>query len=57
LSECLENGLITAIQPGVYKFTHPMMREVAAEWLTPWRRQRIGSRLNRLEPDFSIVHT
>jgi hypothetical protein len=34
-----------------------MMREVAAEWLTPWRRQRVGSRLNRLEPDFSIVNT
>jgi predicted ATPase len=44
LGECLENGLITAIQPGVYKFTHPMMREIAAEWLTPWRRQRVGSR-------------
>lgn len=47
LSECLENGLITTSQPGVYKFTHPMMREVAAEWLTPWRRQRVGSRLMR----------
>ena len=55
LSECLENGLITAIRPGVYKFTHPMMREVAAEWLTPWRRQRIGSRPSRLDPDLWSV--
>jgi len=47
LGECLENGLITAVQPGVYQFTHPMMREVAAEWLSPWRRQRVGSRLAR----------
>jgi hypothetical protein len=44
LAECLENGLITPSQPGVFKFVHPMMREIAAEWLTPWRRQRVGSR-------------
>jgi predicted ATPase len=56
LGECLENGLITAIQPGVYKFTHPMMREIAAEWLTPWRRQRVGSRLSRFEPDLWSVN-
>jgi predicted ATPase len=56
LGECLENGLITAVQPGVYKFTHPMMREVAAEWLSPWRRQRVGSRLSRLDPDLWSVN-
>jgi predicted ATPase len=56
LGECLENGLITTIQPGVYKFTHPMMREVAAEWLSPWRRQRVGSRLSRFEPDLWSVN-
>jgi DNA-binding SARP family transcriptional activator len=56
LGECLENGLITTIQPGVYKFTHPMMREVAAEWLSPWRRQRVGSRLNRFEPNLWSVN-
>lgn len=50
LGECLENGLITAVQPGVYQFTHPMMREVAAEWLSPWRRQRVGVRLSRPTP-------
>jgi predicted ATPase len=44
LAECLENGMITPSQPGVFKFVHPMMREIAAEWLTPWRRQRVGSR-------------
>jgi hypothetical protein len=32
-----------------------MMREVAAEWLTPWRRQRIGSRSSRLDPDLWAV--
>jgi predicted ATPase len=47
LAECLENGLITPSQPGVFKFVHPMMREIAAEWLTPWRRQRVGSRSMR----------
>jgi predicted ATPase len=56
LGECLDNGLITAIQPGMYKFTHPMMREIAAEWLTPWRRQRVGSRLSRFEPDLWSVN-
>jgi DNA-binding SARP family transcriptional activator len=56
LGECLENGLITAVQPGVYKFTHPMMREVAAEWLSPWRRQRVGSRLSRPDPDVWSVN-
>lgn len=49
LTECLENGLITASRPGVYTFAHPMMREIAAEWLTPWHRQRVGSRLTRMD--------
>lgn len=44
LTECLENGLITPSQRGLFKFVHPMMREIAAEWLTPWRRQRVGGR-------------
>lgn len=56
LGECLENGLITAVQPGVYRFTHPMMREVAAEWLSPWRRQRVGSRMSRPDPDLWSVN-
>jgi predicted ATPase len=49
LNECLEKGLITAVRPGAYKFAHPMMREIAAEWLSPWRRQRIGGLLNRAD--------
>ena len=44
LAECLENGLITPSQHGLFRFVHPMMREIAAEWLTPWRRQRAGNR-------------
>lgn len=49
LNECLEKGLITVVQPGVFRFVHPMTREIAAEWLTPWRRQRIGSLFGRTE--------
>jgi DNA-binding SARP family transcriptional activator len=49
LSECLEKGLITTVQPGAFRFVHPMMREIAAEWLSPWRRQRIGGLLNRAD--------
>jgi DNA-binding SARP family transcriptional activator len=49
LAECLENGLITASQPGVYRFAHPMMREISAEWLSPWHRQHAGSRISRVD--------
>jgi DNA-binding SARP family transcriptional activator len=49
LVECLGNGLITASQPGVYRFAHPMMREIAAEWLSPWHRQHAGSRISRVD--------
>jgi predicted ATPase len=45
----LEQGLVTMVQPGVYKFSHGMYREVAAEWLSPWHRLRAANRPMRNE--------
>ncbi len=40
----LEQGLVTWVEPGVYKFSHAMYREIAIEWLSPWHRLRASNR-------------
>jgi predicted ATPase len=54
LNQCLEKGLITAVRPGAFKFAHPMMREIAAEWLSPWQRQRVGGLVGRANASPSL---
>jgi hypothetical protein len=52
LAECLHQGLFSPSQPGYYRFSHTMIREIAYERLSPWHRIKVHARRSQGEiPD------
>jgi predicted ATPase len=44
LAECLHQGLLSPSEPGTYRFSHVMIREIAYERLSPWHRIKVNTR-------------
>jgi DNA-binding SARP family transcriptional activator len=55
LAECLHQGLLSPSQPGTYRFSHIMIREIAYERLSPWHRIKVNTRRGQDDGSDSLV--
>lgn len=55
LGECLHQGLLSPSQPGQYRFSHTMIREIAYERLSPWHRMKVHARRHSSDDPASLA--